>query len=127
MGESPGARAEVSIDAGQDADDEELARLSRQLRAELLDLDVERVDYAEGTVPDGAKSGTAVSLGTLVVTLSDSAVLAAAVGVLRAWVRRGSGRKVTVTLGRDKLEIKGTLDEREAGLISKFLDQHARQ
>jgi hypothetical protein len=123
----PGTQAEVSIEAGPEADDEELARLSRQLRDELLELDVERVDYRRGPAPDGAKSGAAVSLGTLVIALSDSAVLAAAVGVLRAWVRRGSGRKVTVRLGEDKLEIKGTLDEREAGLIAKFLDQHGRE
>jgi hypothetical protein len=127
MGETRGTQAEVSIVADQDADVEELARLSRQLRDELLELDLDRVDYAAGQAPDGAKSGTAMSVGTLILTLSDSAVLAAAVGVLRAWVRRGSGRAVTVQVGKDKLEITGKLDEREADLISKFLDQHARQ
>jgi Effector Associated Constant Component 1 len=125
MGAMPAERLEVGIDAGPDVNDEELRRLSRRLRAELLEVGVERVDYGTGLVPSGAKSGTAVSLGTIVVTLSDSAVLAALVGVLRTWARRGSDRKVTIQLGKDKLEIKGTLDEREAGLIARWLDQHA--
>lgn len=121
----PGTQVEVGIDAGPDVDAAELAQLSRWLRDELLDLDVDRVDYITGDVPSGAKSGTAVDLGTMIVTLSDSAVLAAAVAVLRTWVRRGSDRKVMIQLGKDKLEIKGALGEREAGLIAKWLDQHA--
>jgi hypothetical protein len=125
MSAMPAGQVEVDIDAGTDVDDEELTRLSRWLRNELLELDVERVDYVTGPAPSGAKSGTAVSLGTMIVTLSDSAVLAALVGVLRTWVRRGSDRKVTIRLGKDKLEIKGMLGEREAGLITKWLDQHA--
>jgi len=125
MGGMSVEQVEVGIDAGPDVDEEELARLCRWLRDELLELDVERVDYADGRAPSGAKSGTAVSLSTMIVTLSDSAVLAALVGALRAWVRRGSDRKVSIQLGKDKLEIKGTLDEREAGLIAKWLDQHA--
>jgi hypothetical protein len=118
------AQVEVGIDAGSDVDDEERARLSRRLRDELLALDVDKVDYAAAMVPSGAKSGTAISLGTMIVTLSDSAVLAAVVGVLRAWVRRGSDRKVTIQLGKDKLEIKGTLGKREAEVITKWLDQY---
>jgi hypothetical protein len=121
----PVERVEVGVDAGPDADDEELARLTQRLRDELLELDVERVDYATGPAPANAKSGAAVGLGTMMVTLSDSAVLAALVGVLRTWVRRGSDRKVTIQLGKDKLEIKGTLDGREAELITRWLDQHA--
>jgi hypothetical protein len=121
----PGERVDVDIDAGPDVDRGELARLSRRLRSELLDLDVAGVDYAADDAPSGTKSGTTVSLGTMIVTLSDSAVLAAVVGVLRSWVRGGSARKVTIQLGKDKLEIKGTLGDREAGLIAKWLDQHA--
>jgi len=126
MSVMPVSQVEVDIDAGPDADDEETAELSRQLRRELLELNVERVDYAPSVAPDGAKSGTAVSLGTMIVTLSDSAVLAALVGVLRAWVRRRSDRKVRIQLGENKLEIGGALTDREAGLIKQWLDQVAR-
>jgi len=124
MGSMPGTRVEVGIGAGPDVDAEEMARLCRWLRDELLDLDIDRLDDVTGDVPSGAKSGTAISLGTMIVTLSDSAVLAAVVGVLRGWVRRGADRKVTIQLGKDRLEIRGTLDEREAGLIARWLDQH---
>jgi hypothetical protein len=118
-------RLEVCIDAGPDVDDEELARLSRWLRDELLQLNVEKVDYVTGLAPMGAKSGAVLSFGTMIVTLSDSAVLAALVGVLRAWVRRGSNRRVTIQSGEDKLDIRGTMSEREHELITRWLDQHA--
>lgn len=77
MSAIPVERIEVGIYAGLDADDEELVQLSWRLRDELLDLEAERVDYAAGLAPSGTKSGTAVSLGTMIVALPDSAVLAA--------------------------------------------------
>lgn len=127
MGPMAVERVVVGIAGGPDTDSEEFTLLSRRLRAELAQLDVESVDYATDSPPSGAKTGTAVDLSTLIVTLSDSTVLAALVGLLRTWVRRGRGREVTIQLGEDKVEIKGELAGREAELINKWLDQHAKK
>jgi hypothetical protein len=119
-------RVEVRIDGSSHLDVQELARLSRRLCDELLELNVEKVDYATAVAPPGAKSGSAVSLGTIIVTLSDSVVLAALVGLLRGWVQQHSGRKLRVRIGENELEIKGALGEREDRRIEEFLDLCAR-
>ena len=43
----------LTLDTGPEADDEDLERLTHQLREELLDLDVEAVDLARaGELPE---------------------------------------------------------------------------
>lgn len=66
----------LKIDAGPDADDEELDRLTRRLRNEIEgELDVEKVDLVRtGVVEDGAKSIEAVLLGALVITMIPGAI-----------------------------------------------------
>ena len=66
----------LKIDAGLEADDEELDRLTRRLRNEIEgELDVEKVDLVRtGVVEDGAKSIEAVLLGALVITMVPGAI-----------------------------------------------------
>lgn len=63
----------LKIDAGLEVDAKELEEVTRQLRNELLELDVEAVDLAlAGEVPERAKAGDPIAWGTLLVTLAAS-------------------------------------------------------
>jgi hypothetical protein len=116
---------QVGIDAEVESD--ELAQLTAWLREELLELDVDSVEgVADESTPDRAKGPAADSVGTLVVTLSNSAVLVALTGVLRSWLSRGSGRKVSLRLGDDTIEVSGASPEDQQRLIAAWLDRHAR-
>jgi Effector Associated Constant Component 1 len=125
MNSAPASSVIVGVDAGPDVDEEELSQLSRWLRDDILELDVERVDYATNVAPTGAKSGAAANLAELIISLSNSAVLTALVGVLRTWVSRDSKRKVSIQFGGDKLEITGAPGDQDARLISRWLATHA--
>ena len=117
----------VEIGAGSDTDTEELAQLSLGLRDELLELDVEAVDGVGGEpVPDGAKGHGSGAVSTLVVALSNSAVVVALSGLLRSWVSRRAGRTVTLRFGEDSIEISEASAEQQAKLIESWLDRHAR-
>jgi Effector Associated Constant Component 1 len=118
----------VEVGAGTGADAEELDRLLRGLRRELLELDVGAVEWAAGgPVPAGAKGVGGADAGALVVRLVDSAVFVALAGVLRSWVSRDRGRKVTIQVGGDFLEVTRASEQEQARLIEAFLDSHARQ
>jgi Effector Associated Constant Component 1 len=127
MNSAPATSVLVGLDVGTEVDEEELSRLSQWLRDDILELDVERVDYATNVAPTGAKSGTAVNLAELIIGLSNSAVLTALVGVLRTWVSRDSNRKVSIQFGGDKLEITGAPSDQDECLISKWLATHAEK
>ena len=79
----------------EEVDSEELDRLTRQLRADIRELDIESVALATGTAPQGAKSIDLVSIGALIVQLTPTA-LPALVHLLQGWMQRGGGREVKV-------------------------------
>ena len=117
----------IEIGLGPDTDVEELAELSMSLRDELLELDVETADQVVGDpAPLGAKGPAGDAVGTLVVTLSNSAVLVALASVLGSWISRDRRRKITIRRGKEAIEVSGASEEEQARLIAAWLDRHAR-
>ena len=119
----PALRIEIGGDLDADADEADEQLLD--LRDELLELDVESVDRLAGSpAPPGAR-GSAELAGTLAVTLGNSAVLVAVVRMLQSWIGRGRGRRVTVRLGADMIEIDAASAEQQAKLIETWVERHA--
>jgi Effector Associated Constant Component 1 len=117
----------IAIETETDAGAEELEQQLRWLREELLELDVESVDRVSGgTAPDGAKAPAADLVATLVIAFSNSAVLAALVGVVRTWLSRGSGRKVKLQIGADSIEIEGLSAADQDKLIEQWITRNAK-
>ncbi len=119
-------RLVLNIDAGPEADAEELAELTRQLREDLLHLDVETVDLAHaGEAPTGTKAVDPVTAGTLLVTLAASGgVLTTLINALQSWLTRHERRGVTLEIGGDKLDVTGISSEEQQRLIDAWLSRH---
>jgi hypothetical protein len=116
----------VEIDSGEDSDDEELDQLSLALREDLLALDVEDVQRAGAIqVPPGAKGPGFGAAGTLIITLANSTVVVALIGILRSWLSRGGGRSVRVRFGDDTIVVSDASEEEQAKLIKWWIDSHA--
>lgn len=110
---------QVEID---DADAEELDQSTRRMRDELLELDVADVSADRSALtPEGAK-GDAVTVGTLVITLTPM-VLGSVCQLLRIWVSREKGRRIVLKDGKKTLEITGSTTERHQQLIDTFLKE----
>jgi Effector Associated Constant Component 1 len=107
------ATLHVHIEGG-DYSDDELDRLTRQLRSELRDsTDAERVDLVgAGPAPSGTKGAEAIALGNLLVTLLPTAV-PGVIGLLRAWFGRHDrgDMKVTVKVGDRSVELEYPVGE----------------
>ena len=96
------------VDVGEDADADELDRLTRQLRAEMQELEVESVELVkEDSVPDGAKPAEAVTLGALAVAILPS-IVPKVIEFLQAWSMRTENRavKVKTQIGDRSLEVE---------------------
>jgi hypothetical protein len=121
MAESP-AHLQLSVDAGGDADLQENADLTRQLRQYFLDRDVDKVEFARsGSLPEGAK-GDPVTLTTLAITLAPIA-LTKVLGILEQWLTRHERATVTLEIGREKLTLSGTPSREQKQMLSAFLEQ----
>jgi hypothetical protein len=82
----------------KDGDAEELEALTRQLRDELRELDVERVEPVTGSaLPEGAKGVDPMLLGMLAVW-AGPVVLPKFLEFLHSWAMRREGRTVKVKL-----------------------------
>jgi hypothetical protein len=119
--------AEVQIDGSGDAAEEELAQLSRRLRAELLDLDVNSVEPARaGPAPDGSKGLELAALGGLLVRFAGGrALLQAVVDVVQSWLKRQDARSVKLTLDGDPIEVTGVTAADQSRLIELWIARHA--
>lgn len=126
MGDAPGEVAAV-LDAGPDADAEELLGLTQRLRGELLALDVDEVALAGGgEAPDGAKGVELLAFGGLAIRFAlRSAVLRSVVDTTVAWLGRQQARSVKLTLDGDTLEVTGISSDEQLRLIDQWVARHA--
>ena len=119
----PPADLTIHVNAGPVADDEELQRLSRRLRSELLEMDLEYVDpIRQGSAPAGAK-GDPLTLGALAISLGPVA-LKALLDMLQSWLKRHQEASVSLKMGGDEITITGTPSETQQQLIETWISRH---
>jgi len=122
MAESPTVLT-LRVDAGPAADLQDHAELTQRLRKQILDCDIDNVEFARSrSVPPGAK-GDPITLTALIVTLAPAA-LTSLFGMLQTWLRRHERATVTVESGGEKLTLTGTLSAEQKQTVTEFLNRH---
>lgn len=94
--------------SSQGSTPEELDQMTRQLRSELMELEVESVDLVDAKeIPKGAKAGGMLELGTLAVAVMP-VFIPKVVEYLQSWSLRAESRKVSVKaqVGDRSIEIE---------------------
>ncbi len=87
----------VTLDAGPEADDQELDRLARQLHGEIEQLHVESVSLKSGgAAPPGTMAGEEITIGSLIVSLASAGVFTALIEMLKGWALRKEGRTIKI-------------------------------
>lgn len=104
-----------------DADDAALDQLARQLRGQLLDLDVDAVEALPSEeAPDDSKALDLVVVGGLLVKFGPG-VAAAVVNAVRAWVNRDGHRSVTMKIGDHEITLQAATAEQQEKLVEAWL------
>ena len=101
--------AEVLIELSlADGDSVELDELTRQLRSEVQELDIDSLhEVSEGTAPAGTKGMDPAAIGQMAITLAPT-IIPPLFGLLKSWVERKPSTpvKVTVKVGRKTAQIE---------------------
>jgi hypothetical protein len=114
----------LTIEGETDADALELDASTYDLRQRLLELDVEAVVPVEDDrAPVGTRSGEAVVIGSLAVALGPVA-LRSVVALVDAWLRNRPIRRVTVTIGKDRMAIENAARADVRELVDAFVARH---
>jgi len=101
-------RIQLQIDSDNQLLPDELDRLTRLLRRDLSELEVESVEFTHSSsVPTGAKSVEAVALGSLAIAVLPVAI-PKVIEFLRDWLMRGENRtlKLKLQVGGNAAEIE---------------------
>jgi hypothetical protein len=116
----------LQVGAGGDADAEEVADLTSQLRQELLELDVDAVELARsGPAPRGTKAVDVLAIGGLILSLAKSSALTHVVKVVQGWLSRDNRRQVEIQMDGDVLKLTGATDEEQRRLVDAWIARHA--
>jgi hypothetical protein len=117
-------RLSVRLVPGSDVDADELAELTRDLRTEILELDVVAADpVLQDGVPADAK-GAAEVLGLLSVILGTGLQLAELVSMLRGWGDR-TQRTVEVSIDGDTLKLGDATADQQERIVAQWLARHS--
>lgn len=118
------ARLDIRLLADGGADERAVADATRQLRRELLDLDVDTVDMPRAEPPAGSRAADAAVLGALIVTISQSQLLPSVLDAVRSWLTAASQRSVKLELNGDVLELTGVSSNDQHRLTDAWLARH---
>jgi hypothetical protein len=108
-----------------DADAQRLDDVTRALRRELLDLDVDDVKQArESQAPPGTRAVDVATVGVLLVAFKESVnVVGALVTLVRSWLGSApAGRSVELIIGENSLKISSASREQQDRLIIEFVN-----
>lgn len=116
----------VDIILTAEQDDELTDRMTRRLRTELLELDVDSADLKPGVAPADSKTADPITIGAIIVGLGAAGgAIPAVIGLLRDWLaRQPNPVEVSVTIDGDTVTLtNGTPDQQQA-LVDSFLRRH---
>ncbi len=105
--------------ACDDATDEELDRLTRQLLSLLRDTDVESAELGAGSPAPSGTKGDPVTIGSIALQALPG-VLPAVVNMVQAWIASGPGR--TVKFKSRDFEFEGSPEQ-----LQKLLEVYRRE
>jgi hypothetical protein len=124
MEERP-TRLGVQVEAAPDAEPEEIAEATLQLRREIEELDVEAVEVPKaGQAPAGTRGAEVAALGALAVTVANSQLLGPVLAAIRSWLAGSPQRTVKLELDGDVLELSGISAADQRRLTEEWLRRH---
>ncbi len=93
--------------AAAGVDDEEIDRMTRQLRSELEEAGIGSATFAPGVAPAGAKVIDPITIGALLLNVVPAAI-PAVTNLLQSWMGRDAGRtvKVSVKVGDRSVDVE---------------------
>ncbi|MEU4218779.1 hypothetical protein [Actinoplanes sp. NPDC026623] len=116
-------RLEIMVN-GSDLVDDDLAFAARALRSELLNLDVDDVNFPDGGAPEpGAKSAALAAAGLMLVSTAP-AVIPAVIDVALGWLKR-QPLDVHLEIDGQVLTARVTREQRDA-LVAAYLQRATR-
>jgi hypothetical protein len=117
----------VTLEPDSEATPEEVEVLSQRLRTEVARLDIEALKQVspQTDVPAGAKGDPVMWTSMLVSLSAAGGVFTSLLALLQDWLgRQATARRISVTIGDDKIELDRASEDEKRRLIEAFVRRH---
>jgi len=106
-------------------DPELLDTYTRRLREEVLELDIESVDYiTQGDAPERSKGVGASAVGDMILSLAPlNNVIMSVIGAVQSFVNRNHQCNITMEIGDNKLIISDMSPKEQQKLVDAWIKQ----
>jgi len=112
----------LNLNVGSELDAEEKELVTRQLREELMRLDVDGVDFVKSGKAPAKANGDPITWGTLLLTLAASGgVLTTLIGVVQSWLTRHNQRSISLEVNGNKIDVDDITSEDQKRLIDSWI------
>jgi hypothetical protein len=100
---------------------EEIVTAMQQLRTELLETEVKKIEFQSTELPEGAK-GLPIDWGTLLVTLtSTQGLLGSLITLITNWLQFRKDKKLILEYQGNKLELSGVSGKNQQKAIDEWV------
>jgi hypothetical protein len=112
----------INIKAKEDDDKQEIESLSRSLRDDLSNLDVEEVHLSYEKPPPDSKAVEGAALGSMLVDFSGGTAIKQVTQTAQAWIQRNENCGIIIEMGDgEKIEVKGISGKDQQKIIDAWV------
>jgi hypothetical protein len=112
----------VHIKLEEEESKDEIDNLTRSLRDDLLNLDVEEVHLLYEKPPPGSKALDGVAVGSMIVDFVGGVAIQQITQTIQAWTQRNENRSITLeTADGDKIDVKGLSAKDQQKIIDAWV------
>jgi len=127
--DKPNIQLELNLSGSPQVSEEEWAEISRRLRDDLMELEVQSVEPATEEAPEGSMAGNVLDWTKLLVTIPASGIIGLMgplITAIQSYVTRKKDVSVTLELAGDKLVISGAgpYSKEQQKVIDLWMSRH---
>lgn len=114
-------KIKVHIKQEDQDDKQEIDSLSRNLRDDLLNLDVEDVHLLYEKPPQDSKALDGVAIGSMIVDIVSGGAIKEVTQTVQAWIQRNENRAVAIEMDGEKIDVKGISGKDQGKIIDTWV------
>jgi hypothetical protein len=118
----------VQIKPEKADDKQEIDSLTRDVREDLLNLDVEDVHLLYEKPPPGSKAFDGVAIGSMIVDFVSSGAIKEVTQTVQRWIERNENRSITIEMpDGDKIDVKGISGKDQGKIIDAWVTRQMQK
>jgi hypothetical protein len=111
----------LHIQPEKEDDKQEVDSLTRNLRDDLLNLDVEDVHLLYEKPPPDSRALDGVAIGSMIVDIISGGAIKEVTQTVQRWIQRNENRSITIEMDDEKIDVTDISDKDQGKIIDSWV------